>query len=179
MEKYIKALSYQKKSVGKRIKSSKKLHIWTFSYKTQIFSIQLYDSNFSGKKTLKVNEEIRYSGKNLIKDPVFINKDLGVLIRFNGKSFSLIINGVPYERLKKACDIEIPVIIINDISDWESKAKPFGPIKAHGLRERFPLKKKELLGNFSLNHLNVTLPKPRSSSHKTDTLKSIGIDLLS
>lgn len=178
MEKYIKALSYQQKSVGKRIKSSKKLHIWAFSYKNQIYSIQLYDSKFSGKKTLKINEEIRYSGKNLLQDPVFINKDLGVFIRLNGKSYSLIINGVPYETLRRASEIEIPAIVINDLSDWQSKAKPFGPVKVSGFREKFPLKKKELLENISLNHLNVTLPKPRSSSHKAETLKSIGIDLL-
>jgi hypothetical protein len=178
MEKHLKALSYQQKSVGKIIKSSKKLHIWTISLKTQIFSIQLYLSKFSGKKTLKVNEEIRFSGKTLLPEFIILNENITLSFYPKGKHFNLLINGKKFESLKK--ETENPIISIQDFSSWEKIAKPFSaPSKIRGIREKFPLKKKVLIGKMSFNNLTVPVSKPRSSSHKTETLKFDMIDLLS
>ena len=183
MEKHIKALSYQLKLVGKRIKSSKKLNIWTFTVNEQVHLIELYVSKFSGKRTLKVNGEIKSSGKHLIKEPIRVSEGVHCLVYSNGKNFQVSINGVAFDHLKKGNASEVEIFVNFKEERWEDKAKAFAPVnRLYGVREKFPIKKDNLekLGsNLSVDCLMVPSGKIRSSSYKEKEPKSEFTDLLS
>lgn len=183
MEKHIKALSYQLKLVGKRIKSSKKLNIWTFTVNERVHLIELYVSKFSGKKTLKVNGDIKSSGRHLIKEPIRVSEGVYCLVYSNGKNFQVSINGVAFDHLKKGNLNEIEIFVSRNDERWEDKAKAFGPVKKlYGEREKFPIKKiniEKLSSNISVDCLMVPSGKIRSSSYKEKGLNSEFTDLLS
>lgn len=181
MEKHIKGLSYQQKSVGKRIKSSKKANIWTFSVKDQIHKVELYVSKFSGKRTLKVNDEVKYVGKQMISEPVYVTQGVHCFVYSNGKNFQISINGVAFDQLRKTVN-DVKVVVRGGCDRWEDKARPLVSVRGRvGNREKFPIRKNDLssLGeSASVSYLMVPSIKPRSSSNRGDTLKCEFTNLL-
>ena len=180
------AISYDHQSVGKRIKSSKKRHIWKVSINGTVHQIDLFLSKFSGKKTLKIDDYIKFAGKKLVQETFPISESDTILLKQAGKRYDLFINNAPFQKFFDSKVLfKHPEIVINHIGNWEDKAKPYKKNFRinNSTREKVPIKSfSNTKSQQKLDHLNflaVSFTKPRSSSMKSSPENIEFTDLLS
>ena len=126
MDKNILAIHYEHQSVGKRIKSSKKRYSWKVSINTKIYEIELFISRFSGKKLLKINDEIKFKGQKLVKDPIPITETDSLAIIQSGKLYDIFINSIPFDKLyTNTIFPDLPDIVLISEINWEAIAMPY------------------------------------------------------
>jgi hypothetical protein len=167
MSKSIRTILYEESSIGKRIKSTKRHFMWKFALDNNIFIVDLFASKLSGKKTIKINQEVRFEGKKQGK--VFhISFDIGthsILLIELGKGYDLRIDGISFQILQKQ-EIFTPIsdkdeknlmsdqLIPENQEDWEKGAKPYRIIIREGLntttREVLPIFIKKPKGRMTM-----------------------------
>ena len=65
----------------------------------KIYEIELFISRFSWKKLLKINDEIKFKGQKLVKDPIPITETDSLAIIQSGKLYDIFINSIPFDKL--------------------------------------------------------------------------------
>jgi hypothetical protein len=187
MDNNVIAIDYEVKSVGKTIKSSKKRLLWNISIDNIKYFIELFLSKFSGKKTIKINGEVKYRGKKITHEPIVITGSNTILLKHSGKLYDLYINNVAFEKYLNTQNFSThPRIIISSSATWEDKAKPYKLNKASFSvkRETLPIKVKikpfndKPFNDKLLNIFDDPFAKPRSSSRKSDPGMPTFTDLL-
>ncbi|OMJ95517.1 hypothetical protein SteCoe_1115 [Stentor coeruleus] len=156
MSKAVHVIHYEEQAVGRRIKSTKKHFLWKFSLDSITYTIDIFSSKFSGKRTLKVNGDIYFEGKKqgkIFHQSLEIGTHSIIIIEAN-KSFDLRIDGISFNLLKKQSDFGINIesdssnlmsnqLIPEQQEDWEKAAKPYDIIVREGLntttREKLPI----------------------------------------
>ena len=168
------AVYYEVQSVGKRIKSSKKRYIWKISINKQRVEIELFVSKFSGKKTLKINESIKFAGKKLPQYPITILDSFSLSLQQSGRLYDLYINSIAFGKLStNLSSLDIPNIKIQRDLHWELMAKPYREAKRVIMSKREtlnikPFRKIQVSEIPAVQSCNLCVPyiKPRSSSLK-------------
>ena len=61
--KSIQAISFDKASIGKRFKASKKRLTWKVTIENRNYTVEMYVSELSGKRKMMLDGEVKYSGK--------------------------------------------------------------------------------------------------------------------
>lgn len=156
MSKAIQVIHYEEQAVGRRIKSTKKHFLWKFSLDSITYTVDIFSSKFSGKRTLKVNGDICFEGKKhgkIFHQSLEIGTHSITIIEAN-KTFDLRIDGISFNLLKKQSDFGISVendssnlmsnqLIPEQQEDWEKSARPYDIIVREGLnttsREKLPI----------------------------------------
>ena len=170
MNEHIIAIHFDKTSVGKRIKSSKKRFTWKLEIDKKNHEISLFISKFSGKKTLKIDDQVRFTAKKISTVPVSITDSITVSIQQSGKNFNIFINSIPFHKLFSTNTFsKHPDIIIDPSISWEQKAKLYKAKRRIIMSKREVLSIKPFKAEFPKTSSNLTVPfiKPRSSSMKS------------
>lgn len=157
MSKAIKAIHYDEQAVGRRIKSSKKRYTWKFSLDDEPFTVELFSSKFSGKKSMRINGEKCFEGKK--EGKVFHRsieiKGHNLIIIEVGKQFDLKIDGISFKILQNQSSYDHKETITGTMSTqlipeskapWEKLARPYEITSREGLnvttREKLPITRK-------------------------------------
>lgn len=157
MSKAIRAIHYEEQAVGRRIKSSKKRYTWKFSLDDEPFTVELFSSKFSGKKSMRINGEKCFEGKkegkvfhrsieikghNLIIIEVGKNFDL----KIDGISFNILQNQSSYDHKDTHSGTMSSQLIPESKAPWEKFARPYEITSREGLnvttREKLPIARK-------------------------------------
>ena len=131
----IRAISYQKNSVGKRIKGSKVKYEWTLSIDQELVYVVLTTSKISKKREVKANNVQFFSGKHPKKEACLVTfqfceqtfaivKEEDYVLRVGSRLFGSLPPPEPEVRetpsLRQSGLVE-PV----PMADWELLAKPY------------------------------------------------------
>ena len=117
----IKTISYEKTSVGKRLKGSKHKHTWRLQIGQDGIEVTLLLSRLSGKREVFVNGVNYFSGKKFSSCMLnYVHGD-HTLNLLEDKEIDLFIDLVHFSKFNP-----VPA----DQDDWESQALPYKPTKS-------------------------------------------------
>lgn len=119
MLKGVKALYFEVLSVGKRIKSSKKRFTWKFKLEEQDVTVDLFVRKFSGKRTIKVDGDIKFEGKKsgtLFSFPFHLATHLIIVMEVD-KSYDLKIDSISFQTLYR----QSSALGMKNYESWEAE----------------------------------------------------------
>lgn len=157
MSKAIKTIIFDEQNIGRTIKSTKKHFSWVFELDGSTYTVDLFASKISGKKTIRINGNFIFEGKKQGK--VFHKSiDIGahnIIIIEIGKSYDLRIDGISFQILQKqqlfgtnvedqSQNIMSDKLIPENQEEWEKAARLYKVILREGLttaeREVLPIR---------------------------------------
>ncbi|CAG9314487.1 unnamed protein product [Blepharisma stoltei] len=128
----VKAQYFEEQAVGKHIKSSKKRYTWKFTLEGQEVTVDLFASKYSGKRTIKVDGDIKFDGKksgSLFSFPFHIGSHLVIVMEVD-KAYDLKIDSISFLTLYR----ESTSLSMKNYESWE--AEDISPSPSNAYRDR-------------------------------------------